>query len=250
MRILRDLSDKKLAAAVELNEAEWLKLQGCLPWVEFHDDGDVVRLFAGDTWPRNMVGHARFTPATAHQRVGEVLAPHLRNKVACTWVVGPLSSPADLGAHLRAHGFRCMIHCAGMACELGKLPPKPPIPENVRIEQLDDVPPLYPLTSERRRNAQRGLLLAAQLRPRRVWRFAASVSGKPAGTTVLVTGAGVAGIYGVEVLETFRGRGIGTALVYAAVQQARKLGFSAAVLSATGLGKGVYERIGFREVCK
>jgi GNAT superfamily N-acetyltransferase len=60
----------------------------------------------------------------------------------------------------------------------------------------------------------------------------------------------VAGIYGVEVLKGFRARGIGTALVFSALQLAVRLGFSAAVLSATGMGRGVYERVGFREVCK
>src|SRR5258705_12299872 len=46
-------SHVNLAAAVELNFAEWLRLQERPPWVEFHDDGDALRLFAGDTWPRN-----------------------------------------------------------------------------------------------------------------------------------------------------------------------------------------------------
>ena len=39
-------------------------------------------------------------------------------------------------------------------------------------------------------------------------------------------------------------------MVYAAMQHGKKLGFAAAVLSATGKGEGVYKRLGFREVCK
>src|SRR5260370_73349 len=96
MPILRDLSDEKLAAAVERNQIEWIRIQGRLPWVEFHDHGDVLRSFAGDTWPRNMVAQARFTPETAHRRVGEILAEHLREKAACNWVVGPESCPSNL----------------------------------------------------------------------------------------------------------------------------------------------------------
>ncbi|HKS37379.1 MAG TPA: hypothetical protein VJW76_09335, partial [Verrucomicrobiae bacterium] len=68
------LTDEKLAEAVELNNAEWLRLEGRLPWVEFHDDGDVLRVFAGDTWPRNAVALTRFTPESAHTRVAEILA--------------------------------------------------------------------------------------------------------------------------------------------------------------------------------
>lgn len=54
----------------------------------------------------------------------------------------------------------------------------------------------------------------------------------------------------VEVLEKFRGRGIGTALVAATLRHGNKLGYQAAVLGATGMGMGINARLGFREVCK
>ena len=60
---LTDLSDENLATAVESNSCEWIRFQGRLPWVEFHDDADVYWLFAGDAWPRNTVAAAHFTPA-------------------------------------------------------------------------------------------------------------------------------------------------------------------------------------------
>jgi GNAT superfamily N-acetyltransferase len=248
---ITDLSEENLAAAVELNSAEWLRLEGRLPWVEFHDDGDALRLFAGDTWPRNSVALARFTPANAHQRVGEILATHLQKKVACNWIVGPRSQPADLARHLRAHGFTCRIHCAGMACVLDQLPPAPPTPDGVTIQLMDEPPSLQPLTTERRRLRCEGRARITRFEPRQVWCFSATVDGKPVGETLLCAGAGVAGIYDVEVLEEFRGRGIGTALIHAALLTARtRLRCRAAVLGATGMGQSVYARAGFREVCK
>ncbi len=140
--ILTQLSDDNLAAAVEFNSAEWLRLQGRLPWVELHDDDDALWVFAGDTWPRNSVALASFSSATALRRIGEILAPHLRQKAACNWIVGPISRPSDLGQHLRAHDFRCMIHCAGMACDLDTLPPAPPVPEGVTVELVVEPPSL------------------------------------------------------------------------------------------------------------
>ncbi len=250
-RLLTDLTDEKLAAAVELNSAERLRLEGRLPWVEFHDDGDAIRVFAGDTWPPNHVALARFTSATAHARVGEILARHLQDRVACNWIVGPVSQPTDLGNHLRAHGFKCVIHCAGMACDLTKTSPAPPTPKGVTIELVEEAPSLKPLTTERRRRRHEGRNAMARMAPHQVWLFSASLNGKPVGETMLCVGAGVAGIYDVEVVETFRGRGIGTALVNAALTMAREqLGYRAAVLGATGMGLGVYTRLGFREVCK
>jgi len=141
---------------------------------------------------------------------------------------------------LRRHG----VH-------LDKLPPAPPKPEGVTIQLVDDPPSLEPLTTERRRHRQQGRNAMARMTPRQVWYFAASLDGKPVGETTLCIGAGVAGIYDVEVLETFRRRGIGTALVRAALVDAHeRFGYRAAVLAATGMGLGVYTRLGFREVCK
>jgi GNAT superfamily N-acetyltransferase len=251
IEVLTDSIDEKLAAAVELNSAECFRLDGRLPWVEFHDDGDAVWIFAGDTWPRNSVALARFTPATAHKRIGEILAVHLRKKVACNWIVGPVSRPPDLGKHLRAHGFKCMIHCAGMACDLDRIPQAPRAPNGVSIELTDDPPPLQPLTTERRRRYHEGRNAIAHMTPRQVWNFTARADGKPVGETMICAGAGVAGIYNVVVLEKYRGRGIGTALVHRALTTARgQLGYRAAVLAATGMGLSIYARLGFRAVCK
>ena len=77
--MLARLSDEKLAAAVELNSAEFLRLEGRLPWVEFHDDEDARWIFAGDTWPRNSVALARFTTETVRENVS---ANEVRRSIA------------------------------------------------------------------------------------------------------------------------------------------------------------------------
>ena len=143
-----------------------------------------------------------------------------------------------------------MIHCAGMACVLDKLPPAPASPDRVQVELVDQPPALDPLTTERRQRRNQGRRIMALVEPRHLWHFAASHDGKPVGETALCCGAGVAGIYDVNVAEAFRRRGIGTALVHAALQQARRLGHGAGVLAASGMGSSVYARLGFREVCK
>jgi GNAT superfamily N-acetyltransferase len=260
-----------LPAVVELNSAEWLRLQGRLPWVQFHEDADALRVFTPEElWPRNSVALARFAADTARGRVSEILSFHLQHKAPCNWIVGPVSRPLDLGKHLRAHGFRCMLHSTAMACDLrdsakinrGLTAPAeepadipgvmrgraPSLLPGVRVAAVKAAPSLYPLTTERRRRRHEGRNVMARLEPERVTHFAATLSGRPVGETTLFLGAGVAGVYDVEVLEGFRSRGLGTALVSAALERARALGCPAAVLAATCLGLGVYERLGFRQV--
>ena len=240
---------EELAAAVELNAAEWLCLQGRLPWVEFRDEGDALSVFAGDTYPRNTVALARFASANASRRVGEILQRHLEQRVACNWVVGPVSQPVDFTRHLKAHGFSCRIHCAGMACELDGLGETPPLPEGIRIDLVDIPRPLVRLTTERRQRRHEGRTLMAGFAPRQVWHFSAMSGDLPVGETTLLGGATVAGIYDVEVREGYRRRGIGMALVHAALRHGRKLGYRAAVLGATGMGARMYARVGFQKVC-
>lgn len=59
-----------------------------------------------------------------------------------------------------------------------------------------------------------------------------------------------AGFYDVGVLEKERDHGIGAALVAHALHFARARGATQAVLLASGMGYGMYRRVGFREVCK
>jgi GNAT superfamily N-acetyltransferase len=174
----------------------------------------------------------------------------LRQKVACNWLVGPLTTPPDLARHLRAHGFRCTAHDAGMACELEKPARTFSMPNGVVIHPVDPPPALLPLTTELRRLRYKGRSLLARAEPKQVWNFAASVKDRPVGETTLFNAAGIAGIYDVTVTEEFRRRGIGTALVATALDQARQLGLSIAILGATWMGQGMYERLGFRVVCK
>jgi len=82
-----------------------------------------------------------------------------------------------------------------------------------------------------------------------VWHFSATLDGLPVGETTLLSGATLAGLYDVEVLERFRRRGIGSALVHAALRHGKKLGYRAVALGATGMGASVYAQAGFREVC-
>lgn len=71
---------------------------------------------------------------------------------------------------------------------------------------------------------------------------------EPVATSVSVVAAGIAGVYAVTVHLSYRRRGWGEAITWAAVEAGRREGISLAALQATELGLPVYERMGFRRI--
>jgi GNAT superfamily N-acetyltransferase len=80
--------------------------------------------------------------------------------------------------------------------------------------------------------------------------FVGYVHGAPVACATLTVTEGVAGIASVGTLRSARGRGLGTAMTWAAVDAGRELGADVAYLAASPMGYPVYERMGFRRVAE
>jgi GNAT superfamily N-acetyltransferase len=76
------------------------------------------------------------------------------------------------------------------------------------------------------------------------------LAGVPVGASTLSLGAGVAGLANIATVPEHRGRGVAVAVAGAALQDARSLGMSIGALSADDAGVRVYEKLGFRAVCR
>jgi predicted acetyltransferase len=68
-------------------------------------------------------------------------------------------------------------------------------------------------------------------------------------TVIWFQGAGVAGIYWVATVPEARQRGLGTAITLVPLLEARDMGYTTGILHASEMGYGVYQRIGFQELC-
>lgn len=78
--------------------------------------------------------------------------------------------------------------------------------------------------------------------------FMAKLDGRPVGTSLAVRTGEVGGIYSVGTVEDARRRGVGTAATWAAVEQIRDWGCTAAILQASAMGHPVYRSMGFADV--
>ncbi len=80
--------------------------------------------------------------------------------------------------------------------------------------------------------------------------FLAYYDGNPVASSLVFYEAGVAGIYSVTTLEEARGKGIGTAITLAPLNEAKKLGYEIAILQSSDMALNMYKHMGFKEYCK
>ena len=80
--------------------------------------------------------------------------------------------------------------------------------------------------------------------------FIGNLDGQDVATAAAFLHGDTAGIYNVSTLEPARRRGVGAALTLAAEDAARAHGFDLAVLQSSDAGYGVYQALGYDEVCK
>ena len=244
---------------VEEHYAEWYRLQGSVPGVEVHDDPDITWVVL-PVWGFDNVGIGlRFQPSSVERRLDEILDRYGAADVGAGFWVSPLSEPDDLEERLRRRALRCRKYFPGMRCDLRALPETPPAQEGLEIRQVEDHgifnakvahPYLGRITTTIRSANLARATERVRRHPDRVFDWIAVRGGSPVGVCTLFLGSRSAGFHDVGVLPGARGHGVATALMDHACRFARSRGYDAAVLLSTALAYSVYERVGFREVCR
>jgi GNAT superfamily N-acetyltransferase len=239
---------------IERHYAEWYAVHQCVPSIEVHVDPTLTWMRLPVTgWSNGGVGLA-FPPENARRVLGEVAA-QFKNTGVGFWV-GP-DAPATTEPALRDLGFRCRKRFPAMMCDVASTSTF--APGHIEIDPIADFdsfgptrphPYVGPVTTAIRRFeiARRKALVAAN---REVVELGATAERKLVGACIVFVGSnGLASLHDVAVLESERGRGIGRALVGAAVDHARDRGCSRIALISTAMGESVYRRSGFEEVAR
>ena len=244
------------------NLEAWYAAQADVPGIELHRDLDITWMLSnGATWSNSGTA-LRFSAAKAGRRLDQILQRYAEHGRGAGFWVDDDVTPEDIGQRLKERGLRCRKRFPGMWCDLARLP-KIPVPKGIRIIRtphhslyLRHPHPYFgPITTAIRRHELNRLAHLAARWPSQFFDFVALGAGnRPVGAcsmflneTKFESGAG---FYDVGVLEKERDHGIGAALVAHALHFARARGATQAVLLASGMGYGMYRRVGFREVCK
>jgi GNAT superfamily N-acetyltransferase len=193
-------------------------------------------------------------------RIDETLAPFRERGVPMRWWLGPSAAPAGLGSRLVARGMRHARECPGMALEMASLGEPPAAPRGFRVDEVRDRALLdrwvatfgagfgrAPWELAHWTDAYVRLGLGAD----DAWQhYLGAVDGEAVATASLLVDGDVGGLYHIVTLPAWRGRGIGAAITRHAVDDARRRGCRVAVLQSSAMGAPVYERVGFRALCR
>jgi len=256
------LSAQELTAAIEANIIHRARdIASRSPHMELHDKPDTLWISSHIAHPYlNRVFRARFHAGAVHQGIEEILDEFGARELPVSWLVGPCSTPPDLGNHLQDAGLVRLEDETGMALDLDLLPESITALQGLAVERVsggeklgtwvDIVARSFDLPDEV------GSVLfdvygRAGFGHEVPWRlFLGFLQGEPVGASQLHLEPGVAGIYHLATVPHARGRGVGTAMTLAALSEARALGLRTAVLRAARVAVGLYRELGFEEYCR
>ena len=227
---------------------------------QFGTDGhaDVATYHHPTAFPLlNLVSGATFLDGdreAVRRRAAAVNAPYFARGLPFMWWTTPSTTSPALDEYLRDEGFH-VEEVPGMHAPLAGTAAGP-VPEGLTISLVD----------ADNRGAFRDALLTGFEMPDELagpflelfesmdpvqWvDLVGTVDGRTvAGGSVWITGT-TAGLFNIFTAADARGRGYGTALTAALMELALGRGCTEAILHATEDGYPVYERMGFREVCR
>lgn len=254
-----DLTPHALAHVIEANILAYYAYHSHILTGEEHDTPDLWWSASGipeDLF--NGVLRARFKPATVDAEIAAALQPFQARGLPMCWHIGPSSFPPDLGEHLPAHGVQFVETEPGMAMDLHKMPAQVPIPAGLTIVPVNDAaglsawlqawasPEVPPAVMANFFAAFMELGFAAES-PLRL--LVGSRAGIPVSTGAIFCAAGVAAVHHIVTQGDARRQGIGAAMTYHILRQARDAGYRVAVLTASPQGFPIYQRLGFRAYC-
>jgi N-acetylglutamate synthase-like GNAT family acetyltransferase len=252
--------DAELAQAHEDVHAEYYRSLKGAPGFEIHDDLDITwKVTPGAAWS-NCGVRLRMSTDYCDKRLKQILLRYRQNGRGAGFWIGPAAQPTNLESHLLKHGLHCRKYFPAMSFDTEKRFPRgvQKTTLKIKIEPLSDFeifqkhphPSIGPLTTKIRKlnlESQRFLL---NQKPQTTNFFVALLDGIPIGICSSFLGSKTASLFDVGVLEKYRRRGVGTALVRHACTFARDHNASHVTLIATNEGFSVYERLGFREIAK
>ena len=252
---LNDFSSASVIPAIEESLREYWSNFGHASQSEIYETQGFLRVYTGIPFAfLNGVSSYNLPKEEADQAIEECMRYFQNKKVPWEWFVGPQPSPVNLVKSLTSFGLQATFDMPGMANQLNINSQDFSLPQDVKIIPVEDVeaikiwtataaygyeiPELYDVFTSLESS------LGCQPHYRR---YLAYLNHEPVATAALFLGKNVSGIYAVATIPAARRKGIGAAITKFAMREAHTAGYHIAVLQSSGMGKPVYQKLGFQE---
>jgi GNAT superfamily N-acetyltransferase len=256
-----DAANAARAGILERHFAEIQALYARAAGGEVLDTGE-VQLSASKLPARvvNAANLATFSAESATAGIENAKAFFGRFDVPFRWFFGSTSTPSDLPEQFEAAGLVALSNTPGMALDLASMHDEPTTVSGLEVREVADVAdfeawletsrvsfPFDPVVTAAWRAVHEPLGFgdSSPLRNYIGW-----LNGQPVAVAAILYGRECAGIWNVGTLADVRGRGIGRETTLRALRDARNRGATLSVLGSSPMGRPVYTRIGFVEVCR
>ena len=259
---IRDIGTPAMLAALEANAGEEAACFGRgIPGAELHDDAEM-------TW---FITHRRYLNGVVRThlvqndfsyvdaRIRAVCARFATQKISMNWAISPMTTPYTMSSRLLANGFTYRAGDLWMVLDLHTGIDTPPPRAVLSISECRSVEDLqiWKIVNARGfENFEEGAqnyyenycnLGFGNGKP---WHhYLAWLDNEAVAAASLLLHAGIAGIYGVTTVPEARRKGIGYTITHHILREARKFGYSVAILSPSKMGMNMYRRLGFQDCC-
>jgi GNAT superfamily N-acetyltransferase len=251
--MIESIEDEGIVVAIEESWWELLQYLSSTPWGRKYEDKQVKMVY---TKPFDGVVTANLDENNIDSKIQEITDWFSKYTEKIYWWLTPNMKPTSLSKHLQANGFQLIRPVSAMAINLKELDKTPKI-EGLKIKKVTN-PELMPIWSE---VFLVGHGLGYMLEDgsemfdaigvgKKAIKYLGYYNGEPVSSSQIYFGDKVARLNFVSTMPRARGKGIGSAISLAALNEAKDHSYSVAVLYATDMGYPIYKRLGFQDICK
>lgn len=261
--ILQSLASPAIEEAIEANfNEEMARLGYGLTQGELHKTPELLWIYTGPQG-QNAVLYSRFASEDTtyiHARIDEMLTFFKTRNVDFGWTIGPSTRPTNLASILEKYGFVYSASKMGLAIDLQTVNEHVMVNTDLIITEIEDLETLKILRSIEISGFGASEMAAQNYYDSYLrngfgnglpWHhYIGWLHEEPVAIASLLFHAGVAGIYGVATIPDARRQGVGATMTFHTLHEARRHGYTVAMLSPTEMSIAIYRRIGFQEYCK
>jgi len=257
MEIIKTLEDKKLFKSFDNNQALFWTTFGNHPAGRLNFSQNCAWSIAGiPFFVYNSVSRCSLPEKEFGIMLDDFMEQVSELRLPAMWLIGPESKPDNIKEILIERGWSPPSSSPGMAADISEVKYESKIPDfNIQKIKIPQQQKLWSKVMNLGFEVDpEATELAVKIEPKISCqqykiqqRYLGYLNGKPVATGLLQPESGVAGIYCIATLPEFRRQGIGRAMTLQVMAEGKKLGYKIAVLSASEMGRSVYEKLGFRE---